>query len=200
MQPPRKDIRVCIPYLGSIRSLVYISFLPDGDVSIGLNDKTFRVLPRLRVGGDGLDTGAEAIDLEAQCGVSELVNPHYSLHGNYFHLKTSKVAVLYEGVVWTRPFPGSDVSPWIRLRTNPISTRQKFAGTQRGKSAQVMLLAEPPEDCSVEFHFGFASDGTHVIEAGRQITRTFAWGNIFLRVTAMQVPPTNSAIGSFIEG
>lgn len=167
---------------------------------MGLNDRTFRVLPSLRVGGNGLDTGTEEIDLRAECGVPELLNPHYSLHGNRFHLKSSKGAVLYQGLVWTRPTPGSDISPWIRLRTNPISTLKEFSGNQHGNSADVALLEEPLEDCSVEFHFGFTLDGNQVVEDERHKAKTFAWGDFFLRVTAMQVPATSSALGSFVQG
>lgn len=200
MQSNRKDIRVCIPYEGLKKSLIYISFLPDGGVSIGLNDKTFRVLPRLRVGGDSLDSRDEVIDLERECGVSELVNPHYSLHNGYFHLKSSKGTVLYRGLVWTKPFPGEEISPWIRLRTNPISTLKEFSRAQNGNSAHVILLEEPPDDCSVQFHFDFASDGSNVVTGGKQIANTFAWSDFFLRVTALQLPPTNSALGSFVKG
>lgn len=191
---------MCIPYQGHRKGLIYMSFLPDGGVSVGLSDKTVRVLPKLRVGGGSLDAEDELLDLQLECGLKELRNPHYSLHGAFFHLKSSKEAVLYKGLVWTKPFPGEEVSPWIRLRTNPISQLKGYSGTMNGNPAEILLLQEPLDDCSVEFHFDFVAHESDIIADGKRVTRTFAWGDFFLRVTALQSPPTASTLGSFVMG
>lgn len=199
----RKDIRLCIDSAQGLKGLLWLSFLPGGGISAGFFDKAFIVPALISHVGDIPRSDEEVLDLETIHGCESITNPHFTLHAgdppSHFHLKSQNGTVLCEALVWVHPFPGEEISPWIRFISNPISELSRFQRPAHGRNVEIMKLISPRKDCSVAVHLDFATSTPHAPHPRHEFARYFHWSQVTLRVLAFCVSPQSATLGYEIK-
>ncbi len=107
------------------RSIGWISFQPDGAISVGLTDRTF-ISPKFRA-RNFLWNYYNRITLEylvadSPEALEPINNPHLTFHPPiYFHLRANGQEELFAGIAEPRLMLGQDERvPWIRFVSRPL--------------------------------------------------------------------------------
>src|SRR5450759_3219752 len=107
------------------RSIGWISFQPDGAISVGLTDRTF-ISPKFRA-RNFLWNYYNRITLEylvadSPTALEPVNNPHLTFHPPiYFHLRANGREELFAGIAEPRLMLGQDKCvPWIRFVSRPL--------------------------------------------------------------------------------
>ncbi len=142
----------------------YVSFMPNGDITVGLTDRKFYCKPILaRQGVFSYYNPVITIhDLPSHRnpGDTTIVNPHFTFHApSIFQLTspaTKKEKALYRGV--TDPLLALDQLekvPWVRAITQPIKSLP-CGGIRHGSTdAEQFIVTAATEDTSILIAFDF---------------------------------------------
>ncbi len=181
--------------------IAWISFQPGGDISVGLNDKTF-ISPRFK-GRRPIWNVFNRVTAQFEVSSDPMTlepvrNPHFTFHApNYFHLKSDKElarkddAALFAGICEVSiVLEQQQEMPWLRVTTAPLH-QLRSAGLRWSKIPNDDLPIETPsEDKSVKIEVDFIRPqaiGQHVNPV--PVTWSFPWGDIAMRVRASLAPP-----------
>jgi len=138
----------------------WVSTTGDGDVSFGLNDKTY-ITPRTDIiKGVWSAFNRRSVEFVASTDpacLESVKNPHFTYHQpDFVHLRADGDSEIFKGIL---PLPlmlsQQEEVPWIRATTAPL-TELKMAGNHRSSiPTRELVILIPKEDRSIQISIDF---------------------------------------------
>ena len=136
------------------RSIGWVSFQPDGAISVGLTDRTF-VSPKFRA-RNFLWNLYNRVTLEylvahSPEALESVDNPHLTFHPPiYFHLRANGQDELFAGIAEPRLMLEQDNRvPWIRFMSRPLHEIGLAKQPRDFEKSSVEKFSVPTADCSI---------------------------------------------------
>lgn len=188
--------------------VAYLSLQPGGDVSFGLQDRTF-ISPRFKVRKfvwsmynrvtAEYEIGSDANALE------QVKNPHFTFHAPHlFHLKSNKDRVRKDDQLFAGICPVDIViqqqgrMPWLRATTKPLRDYRSAGMRWTSVPTNDMPFNAHSEDISVKIELDFIKLSDVGVNDGIS-TRSYAAGNVGVEMSASMTNPTSATLSWFHE-
>ncbi len=177
------------------RSIGWISFQPDGAISVGLTDRTF-VSPKFRA-RKFLWNLYNRVTLEylvahSPEALESVNNPHLTFHPPiYFHLRANGQEELFAGIAEPRLMLEQDNRvPWIRFVSRPLHEIGTAKQPRDSEKSSVEKFSVPTTDCSIGFGVDFIRS-TQVESSELLFSRCVDWKehrvHVFCEVLPAQI-------------
>ena len=197
----RKHLICSFP--GGIASLAWLSFQPDGAVSFGLHDRTFRS-PRVRVripifNADNRVTANYIIQSEPKA-LEPVTNPHFTYHPiAMFHLRANGDEVIFEGLADTTVvLLQQPEMPWIRAITAGLSTLRPSGARPDGIASETWTMHSSNSEASVAISVDLLNPPPpQDHDIADCFTRHIEWHGIVVRVKAATRPEQIATLAWF---
>ena len=178
------------------RSVGWISFQPDGSISVGLTDRAF-VSPTFRARNDlwNLDNRVELAYVVAHSpdALEPVPNPHLTFHPPiYFHLRANGEDELFSGIAEPRlMLHDVETVPWLRFVSKRIADLSVAKPPRDPQETTVETVQAPSARESIGLGIDFVR-ATHTETPGFLWSRCFDCGehrvHVFLEARPSQLP------------
>lgn len=143
-----------------LRSICWISFQPDGSVSVGFKNRSF-VSPNFTVKNHIFNyynrVTNNYIIANSPDALMPVKNPHMTFHPPiFFHLRANSQPELFTGYAEPLLILNQDqIVPWLRFVTDPISDLQLSTTPRDHSKTSVITVGESSENYSLGFGVDF---------------------------------------------
>lgn len=178
------------------RSFGWVSFQPDGAISVGLRDKTF-LSPTFRARNHIWNyynrVTLEYLVIDSPKSLEPVINPHLTFHPpGYFHLHANRQNKLWAG--WADlqlMLKHNECIPWIKFVSSPLRDLGKANTPRASKKSIIERIPVPSVDCSIGLGIDFIRE-VQCEKLGLLYSRIINWEDffvhIFCEVLPMQIP------------
>ncbi|MBX9903357.1 MAG: hypothetical protein K2Y31_03300 [Burkholderiales bacterium] len=176
------------------RRIGWVSFQPDGSISVGLHDKTF-VSPNFNAKNNVWNAynrvAVEYLIRSDPSTLRPIRNPHLTFHPPiYFHLKANGSRALYEGIADLQIMLSQDgIVPWIRFVFKPVSELSLAGIPRRPDRVRFLSVATPDVNYSVGLGVDFVRLGLAVPPNGSVLDELIDWRGYRVRIHAALLKP-----------
>ena len=174
------------------RSIGWVSFQPDGAISVGLKDKTF-ISPKFRekkfLWNFYNRVTVEYLVVHSPETLEPINNPHLTFHPPiYFHLKANGQEELFAGIAEPRLMLEQDnVVPWIRFVSRPLSEIGITKQLRDPDKSSIEQFTVPTTNCSIGLGVDFVRS-TYTESAGLLFSRCINWQDHRVHVFCEMLP------------
>ncbi len=187
----------------SDRRLLWISFQPDGSVSVGLSDRSY-VAPDFKAqlfvwSAFNRETLHYVVPSESTADLKSIRNPHLTFHPpGWFHLTANDGRRLFEGIGDLEiMLDQGQLVPWIRFVSKPVAKLSAAGIPRKPGRTSVVKIAVPNDACSVGVGVDFVriASGPPIPDA--LLDRYIPWRDYFVRVHAIALLPQVATLSWF---
>jgi hypothetical protein len=183
--------------------IAWVSFMPGGHISVGLNDKTY-VAPRFK-GQIFLWNAYNRVRTSYEVpsdptGCDHVKNPHFTYHPDvWFHLKPSRKkhgGTLFEAIADVPIMLHQDSwVPWILAVSSPIQ-KLPSGGKRPGRIVtDELVIQSSTENVSIRIEVDFVKPEHCDVREARGWEWAYAWGKVGLRVRMFLTNPQIATLG-----
>ena len=180
------------------RSIGWISFQPDGAISVGLADRTF-ISPKFRVRNLVWNMynriSLEYLIAHSPEALESIRNPHLTFHPPiYFHLRANGQEELFAGIAEPRLMLLQDECvPWIRLVSRPVQEISKTNQPRDPENSSIIKILVPTKECSIGLGVDFVRS-THTESPELLFSRCIDWKEYRVHVFCEILPSQISTL------